>query len=70
MSIDVTPLAPLGSHGFATLLTFTDTTRTYQLQQALEAAQESLETTVEELQSANEELGDDQRGAAVHQRGT
>jgi two-component system CheB/CheR fusion protein len=55
ISIDVTPLAPLSGHG-ATLLTFTDTTRTYQLQQALEAAQESLETTVEELQSANEEL--------------
>ena len=56
LSIDVTPLPQLGGHGFATLLTFTDTTRTFQLQQALEAAQESLETTVEELQSANEEL--------------
>jgi two-component system, chemotaxis family, CheB/CheR fusion protein len=56
LSIDITPLTPLGGHGFATLLTFTDTTRTYQLQKALEAAQESLETTVEELQSANEEL--------------
>jgi two-component system, chemotaxis family, CheB/CheR fusion protein len=56
VSINVTPLASLGGQGFTTLLTFTDTTRTYQLQQALEAAQESLETTVEELQSANEEL--------------
>ena len=52
----MTPLPQHGGHGFATLLTFTDTTRTFQLQQALEAAQESLETTVEELQSANEEL--------------
>jgi two-component system CheB/CheR fusion protein len=37
-------------------VTFTDTTRTFVLQQELEAAQESLETTIEELQSANEEL--------------
>ena len=35
---------------------FTDSTRTFRLQQELEAAQESLETTIEELQSANEEL--------------
>jgi two-component system CheB/CheR fusion protein len=34
----------------------TNTTRTYQLRQELEAAQESPETTIEELQSANEEV--------------
>lgn len=56
LTIDVTPL--IGSDGkqFAMLLTFADTTRTFTLQQELEAAQESLETTIEELQSANEEL--------------
>jgi two-component system CheB/CheR fusion protein len=56
LTIAVTPLASRGGQVSATLLTFTDTTRTFQLQQALEATQESLETTVEELQSANEEL--------------
>jgi two-component system, chemotaxis family, CheB/CheR fusion protein len=55
LTIDVVPLGRDGSP-FATLLAFTDTTRTFQLQQELEAVQESLETTIEELQSANEEL--------------
>ena len=50
------PLATREGQIIATLLTFTDTTRTFRLQQELEAAQESLETTIEELQSANEEL--------------
>jgi two-component system CheB/CheR fusion protein len=56
LTIDLSPL--LGADGklFAVLLAFTDTTRTFHLQQELEAAQESLETTIEELQSANEEL--------------
>jgi two-component system CheB/CheR fusion protein len=56
VTIDISPL--LGSDGkiFAVLLCFTDTTRTFRLQQELEAAHESLETTIEELQSANEEL--------------
>jgi two-component system, chemotaxis family, CheB/CheR fusion protein len=56
LTIDVAPLATRDGQVVATLLTFTDTTRTFQLQQELEAAQESLETTIEELQSANEEL--------------
>jgi two-component system, chemotaxis family, CheB/CheR fusion protein len=56
LSIDVAPLATRDGNLSATLLTFTDTTRLYQLQQDLEAAHESLETTIEELQSANEEL--------------
>ncbi len=56
LTIDVAPLATREGQIIATLLTFTDTTRTFRLQQALEAAQESLETTIEELQSANEEL--------------
>jgi two-component system CheB/CheR fusion protein len=56
LSIDITPLFQNDKDQFATLLAFTDTTRTYQLQRELEAAQESLETTIEELQSANEEL--------------
>jgi two-component system, chemotaxis family, CheB/CheR fusion protein len=56
LTIDVAPLATREGQVIATLLTFTDTTRTFRLQQELEAAQESLETTIEELQSANEEL--------------
>jgi len=56
LSIEVTPLFGQDGFQFATLLGFSDTTRTYQLQRELEAAQESLETTIEELQSANEEL--------------
>jgi two-component system CheB/CheR fusion protein len=56
LTIEVAPLAVRDGQVVATLLTFTDTTRTFRLQQELEAAQESLETTIEELQSANEEL--------------
>ena len=56
LTIEVAPLYGRDGKPFATLLTFTDTTRTFLLQQELEAAQESLETTIEELQSANEEL--------------
>jgi two-component system CheB/CheR fusion protein len=56
VTIEVAPLATRDGQVVATLLTFTDTTRTFRLQQELEAAQESLETTIEELQSANEEL--------------
>jgi two-component system, chemotaxis family, CheB/CheR fusion protein len=56
LSIEIAPLATAGGNATATLLTFSDTTRTYQLQQDLVAAHESLETTIEELQSANEEL--------------
>jgi two-component system, chemotaxis family, CheB/CheR fusion protein len=56
LTIDVAPLISGDGRQFAVLLTFTDTTRTFTLQQELEAAQEGLETTVEELQSANEEL--------------
>ena len=56
VTIEVTPLFSRDGRQFATLLCFADTTRTFILQQELEAAQESLETTIEELQSANEEL--------------
>ena len=56
VTIEVTPLFHQDKEQFATLIAFSDTTKTYQLQQELEAAQESLETTIEELQSANEEL--------------
>jgi two-component system CheB/CheR fusion protein len=56
LSIDVSPMVGRDSLPYACLLAFNDTTRLYQLQQGLEAAQESLETTIEELQSANEEL--------------
>jgi two-component system CheB/CheR fusion protein len=56
LTIDVAPLIGRDGKAFAVLLTFSDTTRTFMLQQELEAAQESLETTIEELQSANEEL--------------
>jgi two-component system CheB/CheR fusion protein len=56
LSIDLAPLIGRDGKSFAVLITFTDTTRTFTLQQELEAAQESLETTIEELQSANEEL--------------
>jgi len=56
LTIDVAAMVTREGKQFATLLTFTDTTRTFTLQQELEAAQESLETTIEELQSANEEL--------------
>jgi two-component system CheB/CheR fusion protein len=56
LTIDVSPLIARDGNVLAILLTFTDTTRTFTLQQELEAAQESLETTIEELQSANEEL--------------
>jgi len=56
LTIDLAPLIARDGRQFAVLLTFADTTRTFTLQQELEAAQESLETTIEELQSANEEL--------------
>jgi two-component system CheB/CheR fusion protein len=56
LTIEITPLYHQDKEQFATLISFTDTTKIYQLQQELEAAQESLETTIEELQSANEEL--------------
>jgi two-component system CheB/CheR fusion protein len=56
LTIDVAPLIGRDGKTFSVLLTFTDTTRNFTLQQELEAAQESLETTIEELQSANEEL--------------
>lgn len=56
ISIEVTPLIGKDGRQFATLVSFSDTTRVFGLQQELEAAQESLETTIEELQSANEEL--------------
>ncbi|MGQ9371767.1 CheR family methyltransferase [Azospirillum sp. ST 5-10] len=56
LTIDAAPLYGRDGKTFAVLFTFTDTTRTYMLQQELEAAQESLETTIEELQSSNEEL--------------
>jgi two-component system CheB/CheR fusion protein len=56
LTIELAPLISPDGRQFAVLLTFTDTTRTFTLQQELEAAQESLETTIEELQSANEEL--------------
>jgi two-component system, chemotaxis family, CheB/CheR fusion protein len=56
LTIDVAPLISRAGTQFAVLMTFTDTTRSFTLQQELEAAQGSLETTIEELQSANEEL--------------
>jgi two-component system, chemotaxis family, CheB/CheR fusion protein len=56
LTIEVSPLLGRDGKPFAILLTFTDTTRIFRLQQELEAAQESLETTIEELQSTNEEL--------------
>ena len=56
LTIEVSLLYGRDGKPLATLLGFTDTTRTHLLQQELEAAQESLETTVEELQSSNEEL--------------
>ncbi|WP_207483302.1 CheR family methyltransferase [Arenibaculum pallidiluteum] len=56
LTIEVSSLQGRDGKAFATLLSFADTTRTFLLQQELEAAQESLETTIEELQSANEEL--------------
>ena len=56
LTIELAPLIARDGGSFTVLLTFTDTTRTFTLQQELEAAQESLETTIEELQSANEEL--------------
>jgi two-component system, chemotaxis family, CheB/CheR fusion protein len=56
VTIELTPLFGRDGALLAALLGFQDTTRVYQLQRELEAAQESLETTIEELQSANEEL--------------
>ncbi len=56
LSIEIAPLLGPDGQPLAVLLTFTDTTRIFTLQQELEAAQASLETTIEELQSANEEL--------------
>jgi len=41
---------------YAVMLTFTDTTRLFNMQRELDAAQENLEQSIEELQSANEEL--------------
>jgi two-component system CheB/CheR fusion protein len=56
LSIDLSPMIGRDGLAYACLLSFNDTTRLYQLERGLEAAQESLETTIEELQSANEEL--------------
>ncbi|MBP2299213.1 CheR family methyltransferase [Azospirillum picis] len=56
LTIEVSPLYSRDGKAFATLLSFTDTSRVFLLQQEIEAAQESLETTIEELQSSNEEL--------------
>ncbi|WP_448188019.1 CheR family methyltransferase [Azospirillum sp. sgz301742] len=56
LSIEVSLLYGRDGKAFATMLSFTDTSRNFLLQQELEAAQESLETTIEELQSSNEEL--------------
>ncbi|AIB16281.1 methyltransferase (plasmid) [Azospirillum argentinense] len=56
LSIEISLLYGRDGKPFATLLGFTDTSRHFQVQQELEAAQESLETTIEELQSSNEEL--------------
>jgi len=56
LTIEITPLFGRDGKPFALLLSFTDTTRMYNLQQELAAAHEGLETMVEELQSANEEL--------------
>jgi two-component system CheB/CheR fusion protein len=56
LTIELSPMTGRDGQPYACLLAFNDTTRLYQLQQGLEAAQESLETTIEELQSANEEL--------------
>jgi two-component system, chemotaxis family, CheB/CheR fusion protein len=56
LTIEIAPLMSRDGTPYATLLSFSDTTRVHSLQRELEAAQESLETTIEELQSANEEL--------------
>ncbi|MGC1408482.1 MAG: CheR family methyltransferase [Acetobacteraceae bacterium] len=56
LTIELAPLIARDGGPLTVLLMFTDTTRTFTLQQELQAAQESLETTIEELQSANEEL--------------
>ena len=56
LTIELAPLIARDGGHLTVLLMFTDTTRTFTLQQELQAAQESLETTIEELQSANEEL--------------
>ncbi len=56
LTIEVMPLGTRDGKPYATLLSFTDSTRLFKMQQELEAAQESLETIIEELQSANEEL--------------
>jgi two-component system, chemotaxis family, CheB/CheR fusion protein len=56
LTIEVRPLLARDGKPLASLLAFSDTTRIYNIQQALEATQERLETTNEELQSANEEL--------------
>ncbi|QCN98960.1 PAS domain S-box protein (plasmid) [Azospirillum argentinense] len=56
LTIEISLLYGRDGKPFATLLGFTDTSRHFQVQQELEAAQESLETTIEELQSSNEEL--------------
>ena len=56
LTVDLAPLTGNDGNVFAVLLTFTDTTHLFTLQQELTTAQESLETTIEELQSTNEEL--------------
>jgi two-component system CheB/CheR fusion protein len=56
LNLEVSPLVNRDGKTFATLLTFSDVTRIYTLQQELEIAQENLETTIEELQSTIEEL--------------
>jgi two-component system, chemotaxis family, CheB/CheR fusion protein len=56
LTIEIMPLPGAGGRSFATLLSFTDTTRAYLLQQELQGLQETLSTHVEELQSSNEEL--------------
>jgi two-component system, chemotaxis family, CheB/CheR fusion protein len=56
VTIDVRPLHRMDGSAYAALLSFTDTTRVFNMQRELAIAQESLENTIEELQSANEEL--------------
>ncbi len=56
LTIEVRPLLRRDGSAYATLLSFTDTTKIYTMQRELETAQGSLEQSIEELQSANEEL--------------
>jgi two-component system CheB/CheR fusion protein len=54
--VQVTPLQDNGSRVVGVAVTFTDVTRSQQLQDTLQHANEELETANEELQSTNEEL--------------